>query len=126
MHGREAETYFISLLDANRNFYKQLMVGDSTDNIQGIPRVGKKNKALLEIDKLTDEREMAEFAFNQYLNYEIKAYDKDQDVCVADSDDDDILMKLKGIAYNKYLENGRLIWIRRVEGELWEPPQKEG
>lgn len=36
------ESYFVTEEEAIRNFYTQLLSGDSTDNIQGIPGVGKK------------------------------------------------------------------------------------
>lgn len=113
MAGRDCEFAYVSKLDGMRTFYKQLMVGDSTDNIEGIPGVGKSNKGLKMIDLLEDEREMAEYVFEQYLNYELL------NNCMVS------FTQLKKDAYKKYLENGRLIWIRQKEGEMWEPPKKE-
>lgn len=123
IHGKEAEKYFIDEVTAFRNFYKQLMVGDSTDNIQGIPGIGKANKALKEVDKLTDEREMAEFVFQKYLEYEKKIYeivDQDGNIHLDWKKD-----AIKILAYQKYLENARLVWIRREENEIWTPPKEK-
>jgi 5'-3' exonuclease len=38
---REAKKYYVTEDEGNRFFFYQLLVGDSTDNIKGIPRIGK-------------------------------------------------------------------------------------
>lgn len=40
---RKKELYYIDLATANRKFWLQALTGDTTDNIQGIPKVGPKN-----------------------------------------------------------------------------------
>ena len=81
--------YYVKEFDALKTFYTQLLTGDSVDNIVGVPNIGPKKA-----DKLlafaTTEEEM--------LDVVIKAYDYDLD---------------------KILENGRLVWIRRQNNELW-------
>jgi hypothetical protein len=110
-HGNEGYTYYVTETEANQNFYKQLLVGDTTDNITGCPGIGAKNAALKDIEELEDERDMAEYAFNKYFEYEMTVH------C------DLTLPEVKKIAYDKFLENGRLVWIRRKEGEIWSPPK---
>lgn len=110
--GKEGYLYEVSEVEADRNFYSQLLKGDSTDNIQGIPGVGDKSPFHKVIQSLTSPREMAEFCFEKYFDYELTLH------C------DKPLHVLKNLAYEKFLENGRLVWIRREKGELWEPPKK--
>jgi DNA polymerase-1 len=73
-------------------FYKQLLTGDQVDNIQGVPGIGPK-KAEKAYEGCTTVQEMYQKALEMY----------------------------KGDA-NALLENARLLWLRRYEGEMWEPP----
>jgi 5'-3' exonuclease len=73
-------------------FYTQILMGDMADNVFGIKGVGPV-KASKVLDGAKTEREL---------------YDR----CVA--------------AYNgdtaKVLENGKLLWLLRKEGQVWSPP----
>ena len=73
-------------------FYKQLLTGDQVDNIQGVPGVGPK-KAEKAYEECTTVQEMYAKALEMYKG------------------DTEAL-----------LENARLLWLRRYEGEMWEPP----
>jgi hypothetical protein len=73
-------------------FYKQLLTGDQVDNIQGVKGVGPK-KADKAYEGCTTVKEMYTKALEMY------------------NGDADVL-----------LENARLLWLRRYEGEMWEPP----
>ena len=73
-------------------FYKQLLTGDQVDNIQGVPGIGPK-KAEKAYQECTTVQEMYQKALEMY----------------------------KGDA-DALLENARLLWLRRYEGEMWEPP----
>ena len=73
-------------------FYKQLLTGDQVDNIQGVPGIGPK-KAEKAYQGCTTVQEMYQKALEMY----------------------------KGDA-DALLENARLLWLRRYEGEMWEPP----
>lgn len=44
---REPQTYYVSLEEADRCFWTQLIVGDTTDNIKGVPGLGPKKAAAL-------------------------------------------------------------------------------
>ena len=73
-------------------FYKQLLTGDQVDNIQGVIGIGPK-KAEKAYHACTTVQEMYAKA--------LEMYDGDADAL---------------------LENARLLWLRRYEGEMWEPP----
>ena len=73
-------------------FYKQLLTGDQVDNIQGVPGIGPK-KADKAYEGCTTVQEM---------------YDKALEMYKGDTE--------------ALLENARLLWLRRYESEMWEPP----
>lgn len=86
----------VSLLEAARNFYKQLLIGDVTDNIEGCRGIGKA-KAEKAIDRLTDPKLMMTAC---YILYQ-KEYGKD--------------------AWAHLEENARLIFLCRTEKHLENP-----
>lgn len=75
-------------------FYTQILTGDSADNIHGLYQVGPKRAANM-LDGLESEQDMWEAVLD--------AYDG---------------------AVDRVLENARLLWLRRYEGEIWQPPDK--
>lgn len=75
-------------------FYEQILTGDKADNIIGLHGVGPV-KAKKVIDGATTERELF-------------------DRCVAKYNGD----------VDKVIQNGRLLWLRREEGQLWSPPDE--
>ena len=75
-------------------FYTQILTGDSADNIHGIPQVGPKKAERILKDASTEE---------DLWDAVLKAWDGDVD---------------------RVVENARLLWLRRYEGELWQPPDK--
>jgi len=74
-------------------FYKQILTGDAADNIKGIFRVGPV-KADKILEGLTNEKDLYQAV--------VKAYDGNE---------------------ARVLENARLLWLRREEGQMWEPPK---
>ena len=82
----------VSDFDGLKFFYSQILSGDSADNILGLYRVGPA-KADKMLQDCNTEKELFEEC--------IKAYDGDVD---------------------RVIENARLLWLRRKEGEIWEPP----
>lgn len=91
--GKELK-YWVSQDNADLFFYKQLLMGDSTDNIKGIHGVGEKKAVYLLQDAETNEE-----------RYEI---------CLEQYD-------IAGMDYYDLLETANLIWIQRKEGEHWTP-----
>ena len=87
------DRYYITESQAIKNFYRQLLTGDRTDNIPGLAGIGPKKA-----DKILKDCETEQELYEAVL----KAY----------KDDIDYLT-----------EQGQLLWIRRKENELWEPPK---
>jgi len=75
-----------------KSFYTQILTGDTADNIVGLQGIGPKKA-----EKLLDGADTEDDLWDAVL----KAYDGDVD---------------------RVVENARLLWLRRYEGELWEPP----
>lgn len=88
--------YVVSPEEATRNFYRQILTGDTIDNIKGLKGIGpvKAEKILGEATKATE-----------YYKRVVEAYEGNED---------------------RVLENARLLWIRHQPDELWEPPKDAG
>lgn len=78
--------------DGLKFFYKQILMGDAADNIIGLYKVGP-----VRADKMLDG-----------CKTEQDLYDR----CVAAYSDDK----------DRVIENARLLWLRRFEGQIWQPP----
>lgn len=59
--------YEVSDLDGYRNFFKQMLTGDKTDNILGLYGVGPKSTLLKRIEELEDIDEMIYYVREQYF-----------------------------------------------------------
>ena len=86
------EQYFITEEEGIRNFYLQMLTGDPVDNIIGLSGIGPVKSKKMLADCKT-EHEMYDVV--------LKAYDNNLD---------------------RVIENGRLLWILREEGQVWQPP----
>jgi len=78
--------------DGLRFFYSQILTGDAVDNIKGLWRVGPKTADKM-LKHCKTEHELYQAC--------VDAYDGDVD---------------------RVIENARLCWLRRYEGEMWQPP----
>lgn len=88
--------YYVDELDADRFFYKQLLTGDGTDNIPGMyKRLGIKasKKYTAPIDEMDNVVDM--------YKHVLSVYDNDREFISL---------------------IGKLLWIKRCEGEEWSPP----
>jgi len=90
---RTDKVYEVTELEALRTFYLQLLTGDTTDNIPGVPGIGTARADKLLRGK-TDEEEMYWIALCTYATQYAKPYEA-------------------------MLENARLLWILRSEEEQW-------
>jgi hypothetical protein len=89
------EKYHVTDDEAMGNFYRQLVTGDATDNIVGIPRAG-----VARANKILSDRTLDEQWLSVVAEYMAKG----------------------GENWEAYLrEQGQLLWIRRVPEEMWEP-----
>lgn len=86
--------YHITPEEGMYRFYKQILTGDSADNIIGLKGIGP-----VKADKILDE-----------CDTEVKLYN----ACVQAYDGNE----------ERVLENARLLWLRRYEGQMWEPPKE--
>jgi len=86
---------FLSEEQAIRFFYMQILMGDKADNIMGIDGIGIVKSEKMLID-CANEVEM--------FNVCAEAYDGNVD---------------------RVIENARLLWLRREEGQIWNPPKPE-
>lgn len=87
------ERYFVKEEDTLRTFYKQILTGDRTDNIVGLKGTGP-----VKADKVLKECETEQEMYEAVL----EAYDGNEE---------------------RVLENGRLLWIRRLPEQIWTPPK---
>lgn len=95
----------ISFKDALKAFYMQLLTGDTTDNIGGCYKVGKKKAAQI-LDGLEHDYELYAACLTAYET----SLNKYGDV-------------YKGLnAKEALLENARLLWMQQYPGQLWVPP----
>lgn len=100
------EKYWVTEEEALLNFYTQLLTGDSTDNIPGLFKItGKKAYSRIKEPLLhfTDEIDMWEYVFNIYTE------------AMKDTPIEEVVAKL--------IEIGRLLYIRKEQGEMWCPPK---
>jgi len=74
-------------------FYTQILTGDTADNIVGLWKVGP-----VKAKKILEEAETEEDLWDCV----VKAYDGNQE---------------------RVIENARLLWLRREEEEIWQPPR---
>jgi hypothetical protein len=108
---KEAMLYNVSPEDADRFFYTQLLTGDATDNIPGLSkRLGRKVMPAIKapLQEMHDPKEMYEYVRSVYSD----AYDA-VGMCLDDKDE---------VIDNWLLKQGRCLWIRRAEGEMWDAP----
>jgi hypothetical protein len=91
-------TFYMTPEKAMEFFWTQLITGDTTDNVAGVPGAGAKAAEVAYADAETQQ---------DYYQAALALY-------VQRYDNPDAAL----------LENGRLLWIRREPEQLWEPPNE--
>lgn len=95
--------YYVTPKQGLYSFYKQLLTGDSADNIMGLKGIG--NVKAEKILSAVDISQMPLDAVNEAL-YEL---------CFTAYEEND----------EELIETARLLWLRRKPDELWMPPLKD-
>jgi hypothetical protein len=95
---KEKEMWWTDELTGLRSFYKQLLTGDSTDNIPGLFGVGKSSKLINRVDDAASELECYDVVFPEYLK------------------------RFGSYAEQFIIENGRLLWMLEHKDQRWLPP----
>lgn len=114
---KERGVYFVTEIEANRNFYTQMLTGDSTDNIPGMyATLGVKatKKWLEPLQDLTSEDEMYAYVWEVYHTLACEQKKKGREV------HNNIYEPAALDSYLLLL--GTLLWIQRKEDGLWFPP----
>ena len=96
---KEFKMWEVSEIDALRNFYCQIIIGDDGDNILGLHGIGKDSTYLKKIREMDNEADMFKLCYQLYYQ------------------------RFRNYASKFLLETGRLLWIRRNPDELWEFPK---
>ena len=109
---RTMMTSYVTLEEADRFFYTQMLTGDATDNIPGLYKMlGRKATAKIKapLQEMTQPSDMYEYVRSVYS----EAYDG-VGMCLDE----------KESVLDKWLLSiGRCLWMRREEGEMWNAPQ---
>ena len=97
--------------ESDRFFYKQLLSGDSTDNIPGLFKMVNRKatkKITTPLDEMTKVDDMYKHVFSVYCDgYESAG------MCLDDMEE---------TVTNWLTRIGQCLWIRRAAGEMWVPP----
>jgi hypothetical protein len=113
-HGPANEKFYVSELDGHVHFYRQLISGDTTDNIPGLFQLtGVKNKKAHEetLNKMFSDDEMYEFVYGLYSE---ALGNKESTSEYYMTDLDCILWEIGNLLYMKRFED---------EDECWNPPR---
>lgn len=98
---KEKPMWWQDEINGLRCYYKQLLTGDSVDNILGLYGVGKTSSLFGHVDSLADEQSMYNYVLEQYQR------------------------RFGSYAERFLIENGRLLWMLREPEEIWEPPKND-
>lgn len=96
---RKEELYKVTQPEADKFFMKQLLMGDATDNIQGVPGIGPKKA-----DRIIDEAENMSDLYWLILETYALHYEK---------------------PFETMMEMANLLWIQRKKDQLWNPLSAE-
>jgi len=98
-----AESLYYMDEESSYNFFLyQMLVGDSVDNIVGVPKVG--DKKAKEMEKLNNVEEKEDFVWGLYVEYFNKWYEHNPECA-------------ESLAREMYNENEQLLWIMRDPNE---------
>lgn len=100
LNWRTGEYRYVDNIAAHRFFWKQMITGDRTDNVQGLKGLGDK-AASAALDSVQDVSEMRATVERLYKENAAKSF--------------------PGRNWREcFVETGRMLYIRKREGEMWE------
>lgn len=67
--GDDPPPFYITFIQAIRHFYKQMLTGDTADNIPGLYGVGEKSAWVKQIDDMDNEDDMAAHVHDKYVKH---------------------------------------------------------
>lgn len=105
------ELLYIDKLTGLRNFYKQLLTGDTTDGIIGIKGIGPKGAEKL-IDHLTSPFDMYVACLKEWLK------------ALPQVPDEDPMVYLQRVVAHVNM-NAQMLYLLRHHKEHWEEPDEE-
>jgi len=98
------ELSYVDPVEAKRNLYKQILIGDQTDGIPGLYGVGPKRAEVL-LDDLMEEGHMYLVVLKEYLDKIPKTVKNHAEFCA-----------------NLMHTHAHLLYLLRKEDERWTPP----
>lgn len=110
------DLYFLSELDALRNFYLQILTGDTADGIPRIKKGWREKKVKASLIKATTEKEMLKIVRTEIYNVLFK------------KNIERLIINNTGFSYMEeeidlvLEQKARLVHLRRAEGEIWQIP----
>lgn len=112
---KSGKRYKVTPEEADRFFYKQLITGDSVDNIEGCPGVGEKG-----VDKILEGCTTPEQYYLSVLDAYVGQFKKFVKKYKLSCNEDSVMAAAKRDMH----ENAHLLWIQREENVRWVPPSK--
>lgn len=94
------DIYYVTEIDALRNFYLQILAGDAADGVPRIKKGWKQKEIEKQIRSCDDERELVSLVVNEVINLKL------------DGVDSDVARELVNL-------RGKLLWLRRKPDEMW-------
>lgn len=98
----------VEVFDGLRFFYSQILSGDAVDNIIGLFRVGPKTAAKM-LEGCMTEQQLFQVCLGAYMTSSEALMINPDERC--------------GWVLGRVVENAQLLWLRRYEGQVWEPPR---
>lgn len=106
---RTKDLYYVTEIQALRNFYLQILTGDISDSIPRIKKGWKKKNSVDLINKAENEKELIDIVKEEIYTIYNKDIKEEETFSMLDAE-------------QVMINRGRLVWMRRKENELWLPP----